>query len=200
MAIDMIEQNELGALAPSRVGNDRCFVDEQTLSYLGFTGEDDFYNLFGSKKRKNSVAQVEKDAREKWEAYDMKTCGGIQLLIDDTQVEIETITKRMSNEKGFDLPIQLKFAREAQSRAKTLQNQYDCINKLAQEKVAAERKSLLDTLTNVSDTTVEKAKGDLKGIDMGTGEKTVGGVNKNLLIYGGVGLGALIVIALIFKK
>ena len=68
MAIDMIEQNELGALAPSRVGNDRCFVDEQTLSYLGFTGEDDFYNLFGSKKRKNSVAQVEKDAREKWEA------------------------------------------------------------------------------------------------------------------------------------
>jgi hypothetical protein len=35
---------------------------------------------------------------------------------------------------------------------------------------------------------------------MGTGEKTVGGVNKNLLIYGGVGLGALIVIALIFKK
>jgi len=90
--------------------------------------------------------------------------------------------------------------RNAQANAKMLQNQYDCINKLAQEKVAAERKSLLDTLTNVSDTTVEKAKGDLKGIDMGTGEKTVGGVNKNLLIYGGVGLGALIVIALIFKK
>ena len=30
MAIDMIEQNELGALAPSRVGNDRCFVDEKS--------------------------------------------------------------------------------------------------------------------------------------------------------------------------
>jgi hypothetical protein len=200
MAIDMIEQNELGALAPSRVGNDRCFVDEKSKNYLGFTGEEDFYNLFGSQKRKASIAQVEKDANEKWSEYNTKTCGGIQLLIDDVQVEIERITKMMASNNGFDLPIQLKIARNAQANAKMLQNQYDCINKLAQEKVAAERKSLLDTLTNVSDTTVEKAKGDLKGIDMGTGEKTVGGVNKNLLIYGGVGLGALIVIALIFKK
>jgi hypothetical protein len=208
MAIDMIENNELSALSPSRVGNDRCFVDEKSQNYLGFTGEEDFYDLFGSKKRKNSIAQVEKDANEKWSRYDMKTCGGIQLLIDNTQVDIETITKRMAIEKGFDLPIQLRIAREAQGRAKALQNQYDCINKLAQEKVASERKSLLDTLTNVSDTAVEKAKGDLKGIDMGTnsanntaaGEKTIGGVPKNLLIYGGVGLGALIVIALIFKK
>ena len=200
MAIDMIENNELAALSNSRIGNDRCFVDEKTLSYLGFTGEDDFYNLFGSKKRKNSIAQVEKDAREKWEAYDMKTCGGIQLLIDDTQVEIETITKRMSNEKGFDLPIQLKFAREAQSRAKTLQNQYDCINKLAKEKVEGERKSLLDTLTNISDTTVNKAKDDLKGGNQDGKDETVAGVPKNLLIYGGIGVGALVVIALILRK
>jgi hypothetical protein len=94
MAIDMIEQNELGALAPSRVGNDRCFVDEKSKNYLGFTGEEDFYNLFGSQKRKASIAQVEKDANEKWARYDTKTCGGIQLLIDDVQVEIERITKR----------------------------------------------------------------------------------------------------------
>lgn len=200
MAIDMIENNELSALAPSRIGNDRSFADEKTKSYLGFTGEEDFYNLFGSQKRKNSIAQVQRDETAKWARYDTKTCSGIQLLIDDAQVEIERITKMMANNNGFDLPIQLKFARDAQANAKKLQNQYDCINKLAQEKVAAERKALLDTLTNVSDTTVAKAKGDLTGIDMGTGEKTIAGVNKNLLIYGGIGLGALIVIALIFKK
>lgn len=200
MAIDMIEHNELSALAPSRIGNDRSFADEKTKSYLGFTGEEDFYNLFGSQKRKDSIAQVQKDETAKWARYDTKTCGGIQLLIDDAQVEIERITKVMASNNGFELPIQLKYAREAQANAKKLQNQYDCINKLAQEKVAAERKALLDTLTNVSDSTVAKAKGDLTGIDMGTGEKTIGGVNKNLLIYGGVGLGALIVIALIFKK
>lgn len=200
MAIDMIENNELSALAPSRVGNDRCFVDEKSRSYLGFTGEEDFYNLFGSKKRKDSIAQVEKDEKAKWDRYDTKTCGGIQLLIDDAQVEIERVTKMMASNNSFDLPIQLKYAREAQANAKKLQNQYDCINKLAKEKVEAERKSLLDTLTNVSDTTVNKAKGDLTGLDMGGAEKTVGGVNKNLLIYGGIGLGALVVIALIFKK
>ncbi len=196
----MIENNELSALAPSRVGNDRCFVDEKSQSYLGFTGEEQFYNLFGSQKRKQSIAQVEKDAKAKWAQYDTKTCGGIQLLIDDAQVEIERITKIMASNNGFDLPIQLKFARNAQAEAKKLQNQYDCVNKLAKEKVEAERKALLDTLTNVSDTAVNKAKGDLVGLDMGTPEKSVGGVNKNLLIYGGIGLGALVVIALILKK
>jgi hypothetical protein len=200
MAVDMIENNELSALAPSRVGNDRCFVDEKSQSYLGFTGEEQFYNLFGSQKRKQSIAQVEKDAKAKWAQYDTKTCGGIQLLIDDAQVEIERITKMMASNNGFDLPIQLKFARNAQAEAKKLQNQYDCVNKLAKEKVEAERKALLDTLTNVSDTAVNKAKGDLVGLDMGTPEKSVGGVNKNLLIYGGIGLGALVVIALILKK
>jgi hypothetical protein len=200
MAVDMIENNELSALAPSRVGNDRCFVDEKSQSYLGFTGEEQFYNLFGSQKRKQSIAQVEKDAKAKWAQYDTKTCGGIQLLIDDAQVEIERITKIMASNNGFDLPIQLKFARNAQAEAKKLQNQYDCVNKLSKEKVEAERKALLDTLTNVSDTAVNKAKGDLVGLDMGTPEKSVGGVNKNLLIYGGIGLGALVVIALILKK
>ena len=66
MAVDMIEENELGALSASRVGNDRCFVDEKSHSYLGFTGEEDFFNLFGSQKRKQSIAQVQKDAKAKW--------------------------------------------------------------------------------------------------------------------------------------
>ena len=200
MAIDMIEQNELGALSPSRVGNDRCFVDEKTQSYLGFTGEEDFYNLFGSKKRKNSIAQVEKDAREKWASYDMKTCGGIDSLLQDVLVERERITKQMAQGGGFELPVQMKIAVEAEANAKRLRNQYDCVNKAESEKKEAERKSHLDTLTNVSDTAVNKAKDDLLGLDMGKDEKTAGGINKNLLLYGGIGLGALVVIALIFRK
>lgn len=200
MAIDMIENNELSALAPSRVGNDRCFVDEKSRSYLGFTGEEDFYNLFGSKKRKESIAQVEKDEKEKWARYDTKTCGGIELLLKDAMSERERITKLMASSNGFELPIQMKYAVEAEANAKKLQNQYDCIALAEKQKKEEERKSLVDTLTNVSDTTVNKAKSDLTGLDMGGDEKTVGGVSKNLLIYGGIGLGALVVIALIFKK
>lgn len=200
MAIDMIEQNELGALSASRVGNDRCFVDEKSRSYLGFTGEEDFYNLFGSQKRKRSIAQVEKDARAKWASYNTKTCGGIDLLLQDAMVERERITKQMAQGGGFELPVQMKIVVEAEANAKKLRNQYDCVNKAESEKKEKERKALLDTLTNVSDTAVNKAKDDLLGLNMGKDEKSEGGIPKNLLLYGGIGLGALVVIALIFRK
>jgi hypothetical protein len=198
MAIDMLEYNELGALAPMRIGGNTSFVDENDVTPCrSFTGDDDFFNLFGSKKRKNSVAQVEKDATEKWAQYDTKTCGGIELLIADTQVEIERVTKMMANNKGFDLPIQLKFARNAQANAKALQNQYDCVRKAEQAKVEEERKSSLDALTKISDLTVNKAKEDILGGDKGG---SAGEGNKKLLLYGGIGLGVLVAIALIARR
>ena len=42
----MIEDNELGALAPSRLGLNE-FVDDQW-AYRNYTGSEDFFNLFGS--------------------------------------------------------------------------------------------------------------------------------------------------------
>lgn len=198
MAIDMLENNELGALAPMRIGGNTSFVDENTPTpYKCFTGDDEFFNLFGSQKRKASVAQVEKDANAKWAQYDQKTCGGIELLLADTQVEIERITKMMASNNGFDLPIQLRIARNAQANAKMLQNQYDCVRKAEQAKIEEERKSSLDALTKISDITVDKAKQDLLGTDKSA---TAGAGNKKLLMYGGIGLGALVVIALIARR
>jgi hypothetical protein len=197
MAIDMLENNELGALAPMRIGGNTSFLDENTTpAYRSFTGEDEFFNLFGSKKRKDSIAQVEKDAAAKWAQYDTKTCGGIELLIADTQVEIERVTKMMASNNGFDLPIQLKFARNAQANAKALQNQYDCVRKAEQAKIEEERKSSLDALTKISDLTVDKAKQDL----LGTDTNAAGSSNKKLLLYGGIGLGVLVAIALIARR
>jgi hypothetical protein len=181
-----------------RIGGNTSFVDENDVTPCrSFTGDDDFFNLFGSKKRKASVAQVEKDANEKWGQYDQKTCGGIELLIADTQVEIERITKMMANNNGFDLPIQLKIARAAQANAKMLQNQYDCVRKAEQAKVEEERKSSLDALTKISDLTVDKAKQDILGGDKGG---SAGEGNKKLLLYGGIGLGVLVAIALIARR
>lgn len=200
MAIDMLEYNELGALAPMRIGGNTSFVDENDVTpYKSFTGEDEFFNLFGSQKRKASVARVEKDANAKWAQYDQKTCGGIELLLADTQVEIERITKMMASNNGFDLPIQLKIARSAQANAKMLQNQYDCVRKAEQAKIEEERKSSLDALTKISDLTVDKAKQDLLGTDKNAGADAASG-NKKLLMYGGIGLGALVVIALIARR
>jgi hypothetical protein len=198
MAIDMLENNELGALATMRIGGNTSFVDENDITpYRNFTGEDEFFNLFGSKKRKASVAQVEKDANEKWGQYDQKTCGGIELLIADTQVEIERITKMMASSKGFELPIQLSIARGAQANAKMLQNQYDCVRKAEQAKIEEERKSSLDALTKISDSTIDKAKQDILGGDK---DGSAGDGNKKLLLYGGIGLGVLVAIALIARR
>jgi hypothetical protein len=198
MAIDMLEYNELGALAPMRIGGNTSFVDENDVTPCrSFTGDDDFFNLFGSKKRKDSVARVEKDASAKWAQYDTKTCGGIELLLSDTQVEIERITKMMASNNGFDLPIQLKIARNAQANAKMLQNQYDCVRKAEQAKVEEERKSSLDALTKISELTVDKAKQDILGTDKSGG---AAGSNKKLLLYGGIGLGVLVAIALIVRR
>jgi hypothetical protein len=181
-----------------RIGGNTSFVDENDVTPCrSFTGDDDFFNLFGSKKRKDSVAQVEKDVAAKWAQYDTKTCGGIELLIADTQVEIERVTKMMASNNGFDLPIQLKGARNAQANAKALQNQYDCVRKAEEAKIEAERKSSLDALTKISDLTVDKAKQDILGTDKSGG---AAGSNKKLLLYGGIGLGVLVAIALIARR
>ena len=119
------------------------------------------------------------------------------MLLSDTQVEIERITKMMASNNGFDLPIQLKIARNAQANAKMLQNQYDCVRKAEQAKIEEERKSSLDALTKISDLTVDKAKQDILGTDKSA---SAAGSNKKLLLYGGIGLGVLAAIALIARR
>jgi hypothetical protein len=203
MAIDMIEHNELGALAHSRIGGNTCFVDENHITpYRSFSSEEDFYNLFGSKKRKDSIQDVRNEQNARWSKYKVDTCANVQKLIDEIGIDIEKTTKLMASTNAFYLQPQLETAREWEAKAKTIQSQMDCINVLAAEKQASDRASVLDTLTNISDTTVAKAKNDLSGIsskDKGSLE-TVGGVNKNILIYGGIGIAGLIVLALFLKK
>lgn len=52
MAIDHIENNELGTFTEGRLGWQQ-FVDE---GYSNYTGTEDFFNLFGSKKKKKIAA------------------------------------------------------------------------------------------------------------------------------------------------
>ena len=70
------------------------------------------------------------------------------------------------------------------------------------EKQEKDRASTLDTLTKLSDVSVGKAQQELQGLvpTEGAGKGDFLSKNKNLLIYGGIGVGALIVIALILRK
>ena len=54
MAIDMIENNDLSALANSRVGGLKQFVDDKNLN---FVGHDNYISLFGNQKKKKSAAR-----------------------------------------------------------------------------------------------------------------------------------------------
>lgn len=204
MSRNMLENSELAALSHSRLGSNQ-FIDDfivaQPKQFVGFVADDEFYNLFGSKKRKSSISNVVEDETAKWAKYDTSDCKGVQSLIDDTEIEIERVTKLMASSKGFELPIQLQYARNAQAKAKTLQNQYDCLAKDAAAKKEAARQESLTTLTNISDASVAKAKTDVLGLGGNdTAAPTILGMPKNVVVYGGIGIGVLVVVALLFRK
>ena len=79
---------------------------------------------------------------------------------------------------------------------KRLQIQQNCEGLAAQKAKQEERESTLATLTQLTESSVGQAKTELT-----TAKSGVAGIpTKNLLIYGGVGVAAFILIALILKK
>ena len=70
MAIDMIENNELGVFTEGRLGF-RQFADE--------TRSEDFYNLFGSRNKKK--ATFREQVRARYDSFPTE-CSNIQTSID----------------------------------------------------------------------------------------------------------------------
>lgn len=191
MAIDMIEDNELSALAPSRLGL-RQFADE---SFKNYTGDEDFYNLFGSRKRKKS--ELRDKVREKYATLPTD-CENIQRSIDVISNDVATLLKRKQNLEQRET---LDETNLILGEYKKLLISQDC------EKIAAKRESelqkaaTLDTLTKLGDVSVQKAEAELKGLQSGLQKEGGAGLdNKKILLYGGIGVGALILIALILRK
>ena len=101
MATDMLENCGLSALDHSRLGN-KNFIDEgqravkrQVIQggYM-FTGEEDFYNLFGSRNKKKANFRAAQRALYK----DLKDdCDNIQLSIDIISNDVATLLKKKSD-------------------------------------------------------------------------------------------------------
>jgi hypothetical protein len=205
---DLLENSDLSALAHSRLGL-KQFVNDgekhvrKVKQHVALTGNsEEFFNLFGSKKRKDSIQDVRNEQNARWSKYKVDSCAGVQKLIDEIAIDIEKTTKIMASSNAFYLQPQLETAREWEAKAKTIQSQMDCVNKLAAEKQASERASVLDTLTNISDSTVAKAKNDL-GLGISAkneAPQTIAGVDKKVVVYGGIGLAALLIIGLIGRR
>lgn len=216
MAIDMIENNDLGALASGRLGDITQFADENK-SFKNFTGNEDvfkkidvneeFQNLFGSKTFKENKAKAKKDAEAFVARLPKATCNDLKDSLDKLALYIEAETKVLgiSQKHMVEYPtIRLGVARAAESQMKLKQQDLKCLEIAAKAESESKRAELINTLTNVSEASVQQAKTDLFGLPTGQPLYTpaaqgggLGGAlgsNKNLLIYGGIGVIALILI------
>lgn len=222
MAIDMIENNDLGALAKGRLGDLNSFADESK-SFKNFAGNEEvfqkidineeFENLFGSKTFKDNKAKAKADAEAFVKKLPKTTCEDLKSSLDKLALYIEAQTKELGLAKGHvtEYPkIRLGVARAAEADMKMKQEDKQCLaiaQKLESEQKKAE---LIKTLTNVSEASVQQAKTDLFGVpsgqplyapaSQGGGLTASLGSNKNLLIYGGIGLGAVLLIAMLRNR
>lgn len=205
MATDMLENCGLSALDDSRLGN-KNFIDEGQIAVkrqviqggFMFTGEEDFYNLFGSRNKKKSNFRLAQ--RNKYK--DLKDdCDNIQISIDIISNDVATLLKRRSD---LETKERLIEANVVLGEFKNKQIANRCEEVKAASLKESERAKSLELLTSISDTTVNKAKGDLAGLIGGDakdgGAATVGGINKKVLLYGGIGLGVLVVAAILIRK
>jgi len=194
MAIDMIENNELGALAPSRLGL-REFADDKW-AYKNYTGGDDFFNLLGSRKKK--MEKYSSWARTKFENLSTD-CDKIQGSIEIINNEIQLLLKQ---KQTLNIKTQLKETNQILADFKRTQIEQDCERILTQAKSEKEREQTLATLTQLSDVSVGKAQQELAGLQAGLSpQEAASQANmKKYLLYGGIGLGAILLIALITKK
>ena len=204
MAIDMIERTSEGAHAPSRLGLHQ-FADENK-HFRNFTGGQDFFkdegedwaNLFGSKKRKSSIKENQEAEAKVWSKYPTSTCDEIQRLIDALALRAETLVKQIAAQpKDPFYPIRIVVVREYEGKTKSLQLQQDCLNIVAKAKEDAQKQETLSTITTLSETSIQKAKNDLLGINL---NNTTATPNKKLLLYGGIGVGAVILLLLLRNK
>ena len=220
MAIDMIENNELGALAKSRLGDTKQFTDENQ-KFKNFSGNEEvfqrvdineeFENLFGSKTFKDNKAKATKEAEDFVASLPKGNCDDIEKSLEKLALYIEAQTKELGLAKGHvtEYPKnRLVVARRAEANLKMAQSNADCLNIQAKAQSEAKKADLIKTLTNVSEASVQQAKTDLFGTPVGqplyapatSGEGALSSVqnalgsNKNLLIYGGIGVIALILL------
>ncbi len=190
----MIENNDLGALAPSRLGLNE-FVDDNW-AYKNYTGEEDFFNLFGSRKKK--MDKYTSWARAKFESLSTD-CGEVQKSIDIINNELQLLLKK---KQTLNVKTQIKETNQILADFKRAQIEQDCENKLAQTKAEKEKADTLSTLTQLSDISVGKAQQELAGLQAGAAPQDAASQAqmKKYLMYGGIGLGAVLLIFLIARR
>jgi len=212
MAIDMIERTSEGAHAPSRLGSYQ-FADDSK-HFRNFTGGQDFFqgqgedwaNLFGSKLVKNKINAAKQEGKAFVDALPgMKanaTCDEIAKSLEQVAVYIDTQVKEIAGLKSHVVEYpkaRLAEARKGEGILKMKQSKMDCIALQEKAKAEATKAETLATLTTLSEKSIQNAKSDLLGVDKALGQGTTTSNNK-LLLYGGIGLAAVLLIVILRRK
>lgn len=187
MAIDSIENNELAALAPSRLGL-RQFANDGAKGMpkmLNFTGTDDFVNLFGSRVAKKS--NYRQEVRNLYGAIPTD-CQAIRDKIEIIQADYETFVKRSAGRVTLEIKEKMDETTKVLGEHKSALIKYGCQKQEAQaqaEVAQAKASQTLETLTKLGESQVSAAKADLLGTAT---PQQAGGMNKNIIIFGVVGV------------
>jgi hypothetical protein len=208
MAIDMIERTSEGAHAPSRLGNYQFADDNNT--FRNFTGGQDFFqnegedwaNLFGSKVFKRNKAKATQEGKDFVNALPgMKanaSCDEISRSLDQLSMYIDTQVKEIAGLKSHVVEYpkaRLSEARKGEGILKMKQSKMDCLAIQQKAQAEAAKAETLATLTTLSEKSIQSAKSDLLGVNQAPTTS-----NNKLLLYGGIGLGAILLIVLLRRK
>jgi hypothetical protein len=190
MAIDMIENNELSALGESRLKS-MSFINEGN-NYQNYIG-DDFYNLFGSRRKKKN--KFREDVRKLYDNF--KTdCESLATNIDIVTTDLETLVKRSGGKSSLEIKEKIDETQIVLGELKKIQSQQQCIMKTAAAEKELQSAENIKTLIDLSDSSVAKAQAELAGLD--DSKKDEMNTNTYIYIAGGV-LAVGIIGVLIYK-
>lgn len=195
MAIDMLENCELSALAPSRLGMKNFINDKPMRGKKMPKQEEQFAYLFGSANRKKLVSRIQ----GKWSSLPTD-CGSIESSIRIVEEDTAAQIKKSATEKGYNLKSTKLIIQENQTTLGELKklSEVNCVS-LVEEKKAIEEEKFQEKLQKISEDAIAKAKGDAQGNPVSKFVENVKS-NKNIYIIGGGILVLGVVSYFLFKK
>jgi hypothetical protein len=184
MAIDMLEDNELSALAPSRLGL-KNFINDKPMKGKPMPNQEEcFANLFGSSNRKKVTAKI----KGKWSGL-ATDCISIDSSIKIVEEDVAAQIKKSSTQKGYDLKTTKLIIQESQTALGELKKAKasNCASVDEEKKNIAEEK-FQEKLQQLSEDAIAKAKGEstTSGGVLGKITNSVKSNKKVYIIGGGI--------------